>query len=176
MIGKKAARFVVMAAALLTLARADAEPLLREPAPPLTITTNDGRVFDLGAARGRVVLVAFWATWCGPCLEEMPVLARYYREHHAEGFDVIALSTDRPPQRQKALSVLARFPFPGALLSDAARNGFGHPDAVPVSFVVDAQGLVRDTFIELDAALLDEAVSPLLKEAAVTPISSETSK
>jgi peroxiredoxin len=172
----QATRFAALAAALLLVAQARAEPPLREPAPPLVIATNEGRDFNLDAARGSVVLVVFWATWCGPCLAEMPALARYYRKHHAEGFEVIALSTDRPQQRQKALSILARLPFQGALLSDASRNGFGHPDAVPVSFVVDAKGVVRDKFIAIDEPLLDEVVSPLLKEAAAAPIPVEKSK
>ena len=68
-----------------------AEPRLKERAPPLTITASGGRDFDLDAMRGKVVLVVFWATWCGPCLEKMPALEKYYREHKADGFEVIAL-------------------------------------------------------------------------------------
>ncbi len=73
-----------------------AEPRLQERAPALTVTIADGRDFDLDAMRGKVVLVAFWATWCRPCLEEMPALEKYYREHKADGFEVIALSLDKP--------------------------------------------------------------------------------
>ena len=73
-----------------------AEPRLKERAPALTVSLADGSDFDLDAMRGKVVLVAFWATWCGPCLEEMPALEKYYREHKADGFEVIALSVDKP--------------------------------------------------------------------------------
>ncbi len=73
-----------------------AEPRLQGRAPALTVTIADGRDFDLDAMRGKVVLVTFWATWCGPCLEEMPALEKYYREHKARGFEVIALSVDKP--------------------------------------------------------------------------------
>jgi peroxiredoxin len=146
--------------------QASGEPQLKDRAPALTIKTADGGDFDLEAMRGKVVLVDFWATWCAPCLAEMPAIEKYYRKHKADGFEVIALSTDKPRNREKALSVLERNGLPGALLSDAARNGFGPPDAVPISYVVDAQGIVRDRFIEIDEKLLDKVVAPLLKEAS----------
>ncbi len=153
-----------------------AEPRLQERAPPLTVTISDGRDFDLDAMRGKVVLVVFWATWCGPCLEEMPALEKYYREHKADGFEVIALSIDKPGNRSKAFRVLAKLSFPGAMLSDASRNGFGMPEAVPVSYLVDGQGVVRDKFISVDEGLLDETITPLLKEKPAGPIPAELSK
>jgi peroxiredoxin len=170
-IHKREVRFGFCAAALTlsALHLASAEPRLKAPAPPLAITATDGRAFDLDSMRGKVVLVLFWATWCGPCLAEMPAVEKYYRRHKAEGFDVIALSTDRPENRDKVAKELSRLPFPGALLSDATRNGFGKPEAVPVSYVVDANGTVRDTFIAIDERLLNKAVSPLLKQKSVTP-------
>ena len=153
-----------------------AEPRLKEPAPPLTITASDGCDFDLDAMRGKVVLVAFWATWCAPCLEEMPALEKYYREHKADGFEVIALSVDKTGNRAKVLKVLAKLPFPGAMLSEASANGFGVPEAVPISYLVDAQGIVRDEFIAVDDGLLDEVVTPFLKQSSVPLPSKEKQK
>ena len=168
--------FALSAAALLlstALGAVRTEPRLQERAPALTITAVDGREFDLDAMRGKVVLVAFWATWCAPCIEEMPTLEKYYREHKKDGFEVFALSIDKPGNRAKALKVLAMLSFPGAMLSEATRNGFGKPKAVPVSYVVDAQGLVRDKFIAVDQGLLDEVITPLLKGDFVAPIPAE---
>jgi cytochrome c biogenesis protein CcmG, thiol:disulfide interchange protein DsbE len=142
-----------------------AEPSLNAPAPPLTIETAGNGEFDLGALRGKVVLVNFWATWCAPCIEELPAIEKFYRRHRAEGFDVIALSIDKPRDREKMRRLIAKLPFQAALLSDASRNGFGTPEAVPVSYVIDARGVVRDTFINLDDELLDEVVLPLLEQA-----------
>jgi thiol-disulfide isomerase/thioredoxin len=153
-----------------------AEPRLQERAPPLTVTISDGRDFDLDAMRGKVVLVVFWATWCGPCREEMPALEKYYREHKVDGFEVIALSIDKPGNRAKAFKVLAKLSFPGAMVSDASRNGFGMPEAVPCSYLVDAKGVVRDKFINVDEGLLDEVVTPLLKERPAGPIPAEMRK
>lgn len=149
---------------------------MQERAPALTVTISDGRDFDLDAMRGKVVLVAFWATWCGPCLEEMPVLEKYCREHKADGFEVIALSVDKPGNRAKAFKVLAKLSFPGAMVIDASRNGFGTPEAVPVSYLVDAEGVVRDKFISVDEGLLDEVVTPLLNQKPAGPIPAEMRK
>jgi cytochrome c biogenesis protein CcmG, thiol:disulfide interchange protein DsbE len=174
---RRTAPLVKIAAAILTLASslqpAFPEPALKVPAPPLTIVTARGREFDLADMRGKVVLVDFWATWCAPCIAELPVIEKFYRKHHAEGFEVIALSTDQPRDRQKMQRLIAKLPFDAALLSDARRNGFGAPEAVPVSYVIDAEGIVRDTFIAIDDELLDEVVLPLLKKAALKPLSAE---
>lgn len=159
------------AAALLAIApQTQAEPIMRAPAPPLRIETARGENFDLEAMRGKVVLVLFWATWCGPCLAEMPAVATFYRRHREQGFEVIALSVDEPRDRGKMLRLLAKLPFPGALLSEASRNGFGTPDGVPISYVIDKRGVVRDRFIAIDTELLDEVVLPLLGEATPQPI------
>jgi cytochrome c biogenesis protein CcmG, thiol:disulfide interchange protein DsbE len=157
-----------VAVALLSLASfflpARAEPALKEPAPPLSIETVSGQQFDLAAMRGKVVLVDFWATWCANCLAEFPELAKFYEKHRAEGFEVIALSIDKPAGRAKMQKLAAKLPFEAALLSDASRNGFGTPEAVPISYIVDANGIVRDRFIAIDPELLDEVAVPLLKE------------
>ena len=179
-IEKSLSRWSALSAATLILTgvafRVLAEPRLQERAPAVTVTLSDGRDFDLAAMRGKVVLVTFWATWCGPCLEEMPTLEKYYIEHKADGFEVIALSVDEAGNRAKAFRVLAKFSFPGAMVSDASRNGFGTPEAVPVSYLVDAQGIVRDEFIAIDEGLLDEVITPLLKKSSAAAIPAEMRK
>ena len=167
--GKGAARYTLAVAALFVaaawLAPAAAEPALNGPAPELTIQTLGGRTFDLGALRGKAVLVKFWATWCAPCREEFPVIAKFYSEHSAQGFEAVALSIDKPAARAKMQRIASKLPFEAALLSEASRNGFGTPEAVPVSYVIDAKGVVRDKFIQIDKELLEEVVLPLVKEA-----------
>ncbi len=162
-----------MAATLFLLAlggAVSAAPQLRERAPPLKVETAQGEVFDLMAMRGKVVLVNFWATWCAPCLEEFPAIGNFHQKHHAEGFEVIALSIDEPRNRRRMMTLLSKLPFPGALLSDATESGFEKPDAVPVSYLIDARGVIRDTFINVDEDFLNETVPPLLKEARAAPI------
>src|SRR5258708_1801560 len=67
--------------------------------PSLAVPELDGKTFDLGALRGQVVIVNFWATWCPPCRQEMPMLDAFYRRYHARGVELIGLSADRPHDR-----------------------------------------------------------------------------
>ena len=65
------------------------------PAPPVTFTDGDGKTLSLEDFRGKVVLINFWATWCAPCIEEMPSLARLANALQGQDFVVLAISIDR---------------------------------------------------------------------------------
>ena len=62
--------------------------------PPVVFTAEDGRKIDLNKFRGKVVLLDFWATWCGPCVEKIPKIKRLYENHHSKGLEVIGISLD----------------------------------------------------------------------------------
>ena len=66
-----------------------------EPAAEFSVPTPDGSPLGLGALRGKVVLLNFWATWCEPCLEEMPAMERLSRAYRERGLAVLAVSVDR---------------------------------------------------------------------------------
>jgi len=121
------------------LARAE----IGEPAPALVVEQLSGQTFNLARAHGKVVIVNFWATWCPPCRKEMPALDAVYRRCHDQGLDMIGLSADRPRDRSDVIKMMRSFSYPAAMLDDAKENGFGDPSALPVTYVVDAQGIVR---------------------------------
>jgi cytochrome c biogenesis protein CcmG, thiol:disulfide interchange protein DsbE len=176
---------VALAAALLALigsshsARADME--VGQPAPSLVVRELDGQSFDLGAVRGKVVVVNFWATWCPPCREEMPVLDAFYRRYHGQGLEMIGLSADRPHDRADVSKAMQSFSYPAAMLDDAKVNDFGAPSALPVTFVIDGNGIVRAKLTPDEKPVteksLGDAVIPLLpgKPAARTsPVQGST--
>jgi cytochrome c biogenesis protein CcmG/thiol:disulfide interchange protein DsbE len=144
-----------------------APPAVGRPAPALIVPQLDGHEFDLARLRGKVVLVNFWATWCSPCRSEMPTLNAFYRRYHARGLDLLGLSIDEAPDAARVRAVMRQFSYPGALASAARVNGFGEPVAVPVTYVIDARGVIRAQLQAegpsgVSAQALEQAVLPLL--------------
>ncbi len=142
-------------------------PAIGRPAPALIVRQLDGHRFDLAKLRGKVVLVNFWATWCSPCRSEMPTLDAFYRRYHARGLELLGLSIDQAPDDGEVAKVMRQFSYPGALASAAQVNGFGEPVAVPVTYVIDARGVLRAQLqaegpAGVSARALEQAVLPLL--------------
>jgi len=151
------------------------------PAPKSeAVTKVDAmKVYDLAklqeaikASKAKVTLVAVWATWCMPCIEEMPVLSAYFDEHRRDGFRVVGLCTDdREDQAEKIQSVLDRtkVTYEQALLTpggeDAFFTGVGQEwdGQLPKAVVFDAAGKPIASFSEaITAEALDKAIAPLL--------------
>jgi cytochrome c biogenesis protein CcmG, thiol:disulfide interchange protein DsbE len=141
---------------------ARAAPAMEEAAPPLIATALDGQAFDLSKLRGKVVLVNFWATWCAPCRKEMPTLDAFYRRYRGQGLELIGISVDFARDVAKTRKAAGAVAYPTALASDIPVNGFGPPEGVPVTYVIDAEGVVRDKFIAVPNKLLHDVVIPLL--------------
>jgi peroxiredoxin len=158
------------AALLLGGGAARAAVEVGQPAPPLAGPELDGRGFDLSASRGKVVIVNFWATWCVPCRAEMPALDAFYRHYHEQGVEMIGISADRPRDRGDVVKMMQALAYPAIMLRDTSANGFGSPEALPTTFVIDQAGVVRAKFRPDQAAVteqsLSSAVLPLLPRKA----------
>lgn len=144
-------------------------PDVGQPAPAFTAAELNGGNFDLGALRGKVVVINFWATWCVPCREEMPALDAFYRQHHGEGLEMIGISADRPRDRGDVVKVMQAFSYPAAMLGDVRVNGFGRPAALPLTYIVDAAGIVRAVLMPDKVVVTEDALkqrlTPLLSES-----------
>ena len=155
-----------LAGVLLTAAAVTEAPLrVGERAPALVVPLLDGRVFDLASERGKVVIVNFWATWCSPCRAEMPRLDAFYKRYHARGVELLGLSIDDAGDRAAVANIMRQFSYPGALAASAKVNDFGAPLAVPMTWIVDAHGIVRARLAAGSAVTeqaLEQAVTPLL--------------
>ncbi|MGB8326670.1 MAG: TlpA disulfide reductase family protein [Steroidobacteraceae bacterium] len=155
------------AAALLAASVAMGAPDdVGQTAPKFVATQLDGATLDLAALHGRVVVVNLWASWCTPCRAEMPMLEAFYRKHQPEGVLLVGLSADDLHDRRIVENATRRLTYPIALLQEAKANGFGSPKALPVTYVIDRNGVIRARLMPTRAGLteadLAAAVLPLL--------------
>lgn len=81
---------------------------LRERPLEMTFVALDGRRVDLAALRGRVMPLDFWATWCKPCMKQLPTLKHLYATYHDRGFEIVGVSLDREQDRAKLLECVKR--------------------------------------------------------------------
>ena len=101
----------------------------------------------------------------------MPQLDAFYRRHHAQGLELLGVSVDDPSDRATVVRVMKSFSYPAALAGAAKANDFGAPIAVPMTWIIDAKGVVRARLMAGNAATLqslEQAVLPLLPQAAAT--------
>lgn len=142
----------LLAAAALALATAlplaglparAAAPALQSPAPDFTLRTSDGRNLRLQELRGQVVLINFWATWCGPCREEMPLLDKLHTKYKGLGFTLLGINVDDDAQAGQALAAKLGVKFPVLLDTDKRVSRLYDLNSMPSTVLVDRDGRVR---------------------------------
>jgi cytochrome c biogenesis protein CcmG, thiol:disulfide interchange protein DsbE len=138
-----------------------------QPAPPATLMTLDGQRIATADLRGRVVILTFWATWCVPCRQELPLLSAYALSHAAQGLTVLAFSLDAPEDLVRVRQVAHAYGFASGLLVNSSTPGYGRIWRIPVNFTIDRKGnLVNNGWQEKQptwtAERLDRIVTPLL--------------
>ena len=141
-----------------------------QPAPPLVLHTLDGKSIGTRDLLGQVVIVTFWATWCEPCREELPLFSSYAVRHAQEGLRVLGFSLDGPETLPKVRDVAASLSFPVGLLGSAYAGGYGRVWQLPVTFVIDRAGhLVHNGWDDAQqpwtSEQLHRVVDPLLVPA-----------
>ncbi len=140
-------------------------------APPLVLQTLDGHSIATRDLLGQVVIATFWATWCEPCREELPMLSTYASNHAQQGLRVLGFSLDGPEALPKVRVVAASLSFPVGLLGNPYVGGYGRIWRIPVSFVIDRVGRLAhngwdDDEQPLTKEQLQRVVDPLLLRSA----------
>jgi peroxiredoxin len=134
-------------------------------APDFELATLDGRTIKLSALRGQPVLVNFWATWCGPCKEEMPLLVQAYAAHRANGLRVLAIDTTAYDDVQDVKKFVADYQmnFDILLDTDDAVGSNWNTLGLPSSYFIDTTGKVVSLRIgQMSAQELNDSLKMIL--------------
>jgi peroxiredoxin len=142
---RRAACRLLCAASLLAAGAAGATALQPSAiAPDFTLRSMDGPNLRLQEQRGRVVMINFWATWCGPCRQEMPHLAKLYDKYRGSGFELLAVNVDE--EQAKAIGLAQKLDLKFPVLFDGEKkqvSGLYDLKAMPSTVIIDRDGRVR---------------------------------
>ena len=126
----------------------DTAPRIGKPLADFTLPDLQGRSVQLAALRGKVVFVNVWATWCPPCVEEMPTIQQLYERLHGQGLEILAVSLDNlGAQIVVPFMQSRRLSFPTLLDTKNLVQRLYRTTGVPESFVVDKRGILVDKVV-----------------------------
>ncbi len=113
------------------------------PAPDFTFPGLDGKMVSLSDYKGKVVLVNIWATWCPPCVDEMPSMEKLYNKFKGENFEILAVSIDEPGLKAVAPFMKKhKLTFPALIDSEGAVKTAYGITGIPESFIIDKRGFL----------------------------------
>ncbi|MBC7806402.1 MAG: TlpA family protein disulfide reductase [Akkermansiaceae bacterium] len=146
------------------------ERALNKPAPAIQGTLTTGSPFRLSDYRGKVVMINFWGTWCGPCIQELPDLIAVQSKYQARGFTIIGLADNNDPrltevQYREALQDYISekgINYPNVPIPDGTKAAYGL-EAFPTSLLLDKNGkVVYATVGPINPAEIGERIEKLL--------------
>ena len=134
------------------------------------LPTLAGDRYNLGPVLSKKpVLLVFWASWCGPCIEEAPHIASLYRRYHERGVEVVSISIDEPDTQDALRALVKKLALPYPVLLDPegkALAKYTSSGSIPLTFVIDADNRVvyrRGNFQDGDEEELDARVAALAR-------------
>jgi peroxiredoxin len=138
-----AKKIYVAALLLLAVFNVQAGSEMKEPAPNFTLKGSTGKNIKLSELRGQVVLLNFWASWCGPCRTEMPLLGKIHEKYKGMGFTVLGVNVEE--DSAPAISIVKKTKINFPVLFDVS-NGVSklyHVSAMPSTVLIDRDGNMR---------------------------------
>jgi peroxiredoxin len=138
----------------------------RKHAPDFALKDADGKLVHLADYRGKVVLLDFWATWCGPCVIEIPWFQEFQRKYKDRGFEVVGVSMDDDGWKAITPFVQRRkINYRVVLGDDKTGDQYGGLEALPTTFVIDRYGRIASVHVGLASKKdFSDAIEKLLED------------
>jgi cytochrome c biogenesis protein CcmG/thiol:disulfide interchange protein DsbE len=129
-----------------------------------SLKSADGKTYELSKFKGKVVIVNFWATWCGPCRQEIPDFIEAYKKYQGKGLEIIGISLDQdgwtkvvPYMQQSKIN------YPIVMGDEQVTEDYGGINAIPTTFIVDKKGNIVDQHTgTMSLKQLEAKLRPLL--------------
>jgi peroxiredoxin len=138
-----------------------------KPAPSFTLQDLNGKTVSLSDFKGKVVVLDFWATWCPPCVKEIPHFIELHEQYKDKGFAMVGISLD-----SEGISVVKSFTrkyrvnYPILMTDGQVDKAYGDITSIPTTFVIDSAGNIRQKYVGYrDKAVFEADIKTLLAEA-----------
>ena len=135
-----------------------------KPAPNFAFKTAEGNTVELKKLAGKVVVVNFWATWCGPCRAEIPGMLEVYKKYKGKGLEIIGISMDAQGWSVvKPFVERLKIDYPVVVGDPQVVSDYGNFQAIPTTFVVDKKGnIVAEHTGSVTKEYFEQMIKPLL--------------
>jgi peroxiredoxin len=138
-----------------------------KPAPSFTLQDLNGNTVSLSDFKGKVIILDFWATWCPPCVKEVPHFVELYEQYKDREFVIVGISVDR-----EGVGVVKSFVqkykvnYPILMTDGRVEKAYGDITSIPTTFVIDSEGNIRRSYIGYrDKEVFEKDITALLAEA-----------
>ncbi|VAW96689.1 hypothetical protein MNBD_GAMMA22-1041 [hydrothermal vent metagenome] len=134
---------LIIALSMLMLSSTASAVKVKQLAPDFTLASNKGTNIRLKDLRGKVVMINFWATWCAPCREELPLLNDLYKKYQSKGFVLLGVNIDDKRQLANKMVKELKIKFPILFDSKQTTSELYDLQAMPSTFILDKNGVIR---------------------------------
>jgi cytochrome c biogenesis protein CcmG, thiol:disulfide interchange protein DsbE len=126
------------------------------PAPDFTLKTLEGEEMTLSKLEGKVIILDFWATWCGPCRDSIPHMVQLYNSSNEKGVEILGMNLDKGSVEGVRSFVKAmNIPYPIVLSSDEVARNY-RVQGIPTCVVIDKKGKVRHKYVGFSTAIVEQ--------------------
>jgi cytochrome c biogenesis protein CcmG/thiol:disulfide interchange protein DsbE len=136
-------------------------------APDFSLKSFDGKEITLSQLKGKVVLLDFWATWCGPCKESIPHLIQLYKNYRERGFELVGMNVDKGDREAVHRFVMSMdIPYPVVTAPEDVVRSY-RVTGIPATFLIDKEGKIREKLVGFSGAIarqLNTRVADLTSE------------